>query len=156
MSLPLVLAPTFILVALTMLLTLCAGGGFSGGRGLGRGGLGGGGLGGGGLGGGGLGGRIASGWRGRAVSASGCATALDLEYRLPILLYVLTVVSMATRHADLVFVLLAWLFAALRVLLAAALVTGRSGSSPGLLDAASALVLAVAWGVFAVRILLGF
>lgn len=135
MSMPLVLAPTFILVALTFLLMLCAGGRLSGGQGLAGG--------------------IAGG-RGGTVSASGCATALDLQYRLPVLFYVLTVLSMATRHADLIFVLLAWVFAALRVLLAAALVTGRAGTTPGLLDAASALVLAVAWGVFAVRILLGF
>ncbi|MDC7789005.1 hypothetical protein PQJ75_21925 [Rhodoplanes sp. TEM] len=130
MSLPLVLGPTIILVALTFLLMLCAGGRVATGRSLTG--------------------------RGGAVSSSGCAAALDAQYRLPVLLYVLTVLSMATRHADLIFVLLAWVFAVLRVLQALALATGRAGTGPGMLDAAGALVLAVAWGVFAVRILLGF
>jgi hypothetical protein len=127
MSYPLVLTPLFVLVALAFLLMLCAGS-RSG----------------------------AVGERGAAVSQSGCAAALQEQYGLPVLFYVLTVLSLATRHADLIFVLLAFVFAALRVLHALALATGRGGTSPAMLHAASALVLAVAWGVFAVRILLGF
>jgi hypothetical protein len=132
MSYPLVLTPLFVLVALAFLLTLCAGTRAGTGAGL--------------LGGG----------RGAALSQPGCAAALQEQYGLPVLFHVLTILSLATRHADLTFVLLAFVFAALRVLHAAALVTGRGGTSPAMLHAASTLVLAVAWGVFAVRILLGF
>ena len=37
------------------------------------------------------------------------------QFELPVLFYVLTILSMMTRHADLVFVLLASVFVALRV-----------------------------------------
>lgn len=129
MSLPLVLTPLFVLMALAFLLMLCAGAG--------------------------TGARLAGGGRGAAVSQSGCAAALQEQYGLPVLFHVLTVLSLATRHADLIFVLLAFVFAALRVLHAMALATGRGDTTPAMLHVASALVLAVAWGVFAVRILLG-
>ncbi|RAI44046.1 hypothetical protein [Rhodoplanes roseus] len=129
MSLPLVLTPTFVLVLLAFLLMLCAGRG---------------------------GARIGTvGRGGAAVSGSGCTVALEEQYGLPVLFYVLTVLSVQTRHADLVFVLLAFVFATLRVLHAVALATGRGGTTPAMLHVASALVLAVAWGIFAVRILLG-
>ena len=45
------------------------------------------------------------------------------QFELPVLFYVLTILSMMTRHADLLFVLLAWVFVALRVLQALVHVT---------------------------------
>src|SRR6266852_5333821 len=38
------------------------------------------------------------------------------QLELPVLFYVLTILAMATRHADLAFVLLAWVFVALRLI----------------------------------------
>lgn len=129
MSLPLVLTPVFVLVALAFLLMLGANAS--------------------------AGSRAGSGTP-AVVSPGGCAAALQEQYGLPMLFHVLTVLSLATRHADLIFVLLAFVFAALRVLHAVALATDRGDTTPAMLHVASALVLAVAWGVFAVRILSGF
>ena len=101
-----------------------------------------------------LGAGTALGGRAR-LSRDRWAEALGDPHGLAVLFYVLTLVSMLTRHADLAFVLLAFVFVTLRVLRAVTVMGGRGGTAPGLLDRASALVLAVAWGVFAVRILLG-
>ena len=69
---------------------------------------------------------------------------------LSILFYVLT-----ARHADLVFVLLAWVFVALRCLQAFFHVTDNDVRRRGALLVSGAIVLAVMWAIFAIRILLG-
>jgi hypothetical protein len=73
---------------------------------------------------------------------------------LPLLFYVLTILAQMTRMADLLFVLLAWVFVALQVLDALAMVYSRGPGRHAMLLPASALVLAVMWGVYIVRILL--
>ncbi|WP_237718356.1 MAPEG family protein [Rhodovulum sp. PH10] len=134
---PVVLAPLLVEVLLTFALLLCAGGGLAGaGRGVSPRSMAPGGL-----------------------RADGCAAAYRAELELPVLLYVLTLVSIVTRHADLMFVMLAAVFVALRVLHAGVLVTGGAATGgaarrAGLLHVASAIVLAVAWGLFAISILL--
>ena len=77
------------------------------------------------------------------------------ELELPLLFYVLTILSIITRHADLLFVLLAWVFVVLRLARAYIHVTDNSVSRRGMVFLASAIVLAVMWAVFIVRILLG-
>jgi len=67
----------------------------------------------------------------------------------------LTILSIVLRHADLLFVLLAWVFVALRCLQAFVHVTDNDVRRRGPLFLAGALVLAVMWAVFALRILLG-
>ena len=74
---------------------------------------------------------------------------------LSILFYVLTALSIALRHADLVFVLLAWVFVALRCLQAFVHVTDNDVRRRGALLVSGAIVLAVMWAIFAIRILLG-
>src|SRR4029079_19471641 len=37
------------------------------------------------------------------------------QFELPVLFYVLTILSMITHHADLIFVILAWIFVAMRL-----------------------------------------
>jgi hypothetical protein len=73
------------------------------------------------------------------------------ELELPVLFYVLTILSIITRHADLIFVLLAWVFVVLRLVRAYIHVTDNN--VPVFL--ASLIVLAVMWAIFIVRILLG-
>jgi hypothetical protein len=77
------------------------------------------------------------------------------QLELAILFYVLTVLSIALRHADLVFVLLAWVFVALRCLHALVHVTDNDVRRRGALFVSGAIVLAVMWAIFAIRILLG-
>jgi hypothetical protein len=77
------------------------------------------------------------------------------ELELPLLFYVLTILSIITRHADLLFVLLAWVFVVLRLARAYIHVTDNSVSRRGIAFLAGAIVLAVMWAVFIVRILLG-
>ena len=74
---------------------------------------------------------------------------------LSILFYVLTALSIVLRHADLVFVLLAWVFVALRCLQAFGHVTDNDVRRRGALLVSGAIVLAVMWAIFAIRILLG-
>jgi hypothetical protein len=77
------------------------------------------------------------------------------QFELPVLFYVLTILSMMTRHADLVFVLLAWVFVALRVVQALAHVTTNDVRLRGIFYAAGAIVLLVMWLIFIVKIMLG-
>jgi hypothetical protein len=77
------------------------------------------------------------------------------ELELPLLFYVLTILSIITRHADLLFVLLAWVFVVLRLARAYIHVTDNRVSRRGMMFLASAIVLAVMWAIFIVRILLG-
>jgi hypothetical protein len=77
------------------------------------------------------------------------------QFELPVLFYILTILSMMTRHADLVFVLLAWVFVALRVVQALVHVTNNDVRLRGIFYAAGAIVLLVMWLIFIVKIMLG-
>ena len=77
------------------------------------------------------------------------------QFQLPVLFYVLTVLAIITRQADLLFVVLAWLFVAMR-LLHAFIHTGTN-YVPWRFYAflAGATVFLVMWIVFAAGILFG-
>jgi hypothetical protein len=77
------------------------------------------------------------------------------QFELPVLFYVLTILSMMTRHADLLFVLLAWVFVAMRVLQALVHVTSNDVRFRGGFYGAGAIVLLVMWLIFIVKIMLG-
>ncbi len=76
------------------------------------------------------------------------------QFELPVLFYVLTILAIETKHADLMFVLLAWVFVALRVLQALTHVTSNDVRFRGGFFGASAIVLLVMWIIFIVRIML--
>jgi hypothetical protein len=76
------------------------------------------------------------------------------QFELPVLFYVLTILAIETKHADLMFVLLAWVFVALRVLQALTHVTSNNVRFRGGFFGASAIVLLVMWIIFIVRIML--
>lgn len=71
-------------------------------------------------------------------------------YHLHTLFYVLVALAIQTRHADLVIVLLAWVFVVLQIFQAGFLTT--STNSRGIFIA-GALVLLAMWVYFAIRIL---
>src|SRR5665811_597355 len=50
------------------------------------------------------------------IRANQFAYAFSNQFELPVLFYVLTVLSIVTHHADLIFVALAWLFVIFRIL----------------------------------------
>jgi hypothetical protein len=77
------------------------------------------------------------------------------QFELPVLFYVLAILSIITRHADVFFVLMAWLFVTLRVLHALVHVTINDLRARAGLFVASAIVLTIMWVVFIVRMMLG-
>jgi hypothetical protein len=77
------------------------------------------------------------------------------QLELPTLFCVLTILAIITRHADLLFVVLAWVFVVLRCLHAFAHVTDNYVPRRGALFGAGAVVLAAMWAIFILRILLG-
>jgi len=91
-------------------------------------------------------------WPPRALQA---AYAFSNQFELPVLFYVLTILSIITRHADLIFVLLAWVFVVLRIFQAFVHVTSNNVRYRGMYFIAGAIVLTIMWVIFMVRILLG-
>ena len=77
------------------------------------------------------------------------------QFELPVLFYVLTVLAIITRHADLVFVVLAWIFVVFRILQAWVHVTTNNVKYRGAYYGIGALVLVVMWIIFMLRIVFG-
>ncbi|MET3691583.1 MAPEG family protein [Methylobacterium goesingense] len=76
------------------------------------------------------------------------------QFEIPVLFYVLVGFAMATRKADLLFVVLAWVFVATRFLHARIYLTTNHVPSRFRAFTAGTLVLLAMWIVFAVRIFL--
>jgi hypothetical protein len=77
------------------------------------------------------------------------------QLETPVLFYVLTVLAWITRHADYLFVVLAWIFVALRIVHVFIHVTDNNVPRRGAVFLASMVVLAVMWVNSAFHILLG-
>jgi hypothetical protein len=82
------------------------------------------------------------------------ANAFANQFELPVLFYVLTLLALATRHADRLFVAMAWLFVACRAWQAFIHVTSNNVRIRGAAYGLGALVLVAMWIIFMVRILL--
>jgi hypothetical protein len=89
------------------------------------------------------------------VRATQFANAFSNQFELPVLFYVLTILAMATRHADLLFVVMAWIFVLFRVLQAGVHVTSNKVELRGGFYGIGALVLLIMWLIFIIRIMLG-
>jgi hypothetical protein len=76
------------------------------------------------------------------------------QFELPVLFYVLVVLALITRQADLLFVLLSWIFVALRVFHAYIIVTTNYVPRRAQVHFAAMTILILMWGIFALRILL--
>jgi hypothetical protein len=83
------------------------------------------------------------------------AYAFSNQFELPVLFYVLTILAMITRHADLLFVIMAWIFVVTRILQALVHVTNNNVRLRGGFYGLGAMVLLVMWIVFIVRIMAG-
>jgi hypothetical protein len=76
------------------------------------------------------------------------------QFELPVLFYVLTILVIITHHADLLFVLLAWIFVLMRILQATVHVTNNNVRMRGAYYGVGALILVIMWIIFMVRIVL--
>src|SRR6476659_8533499 len=88
------------------------------------------------------------------VRASQFAYSFSNQFELPVLFYVLTILVIITHHADLLFVLLAWIFVLLRVLQAVVHVTNNNVRMRGAYYGVGALILFILWIIYIVRIIL--
>ena len=77
------------------------------------------------------------------------------QFELPVLFYLLTILEIITRHADFVFVVLAWIFVLTRIAQAYVHTTSNVVLRRGSIYVVGALVLIAMWVIFMVRILLG-
>ena len=77
------------------------------------------------------------------------------QTELPTLFYILTVLAYVTHHAGILFVVLAWIFVAFRLLHAYVHVTSNIPNARGALFGIGSLVLAVMWAIFIVQVLAG-
>ena len=84
------------------------------------------------------------------------ANAFHNQLELPILFYVLTIIAWDTRHADYLFIVLAWIFVIMRVIQAAIHVTDNNVRRRGLAFILGAIVLAIMWTIYMVEIIVGF
>jgi hypothetical protein len=69
---------------------------------------------------------------------------------------VLTILEIITRHADLLFVTLAWIFVVLRWVHALVHVTNNDVRVRGAFYGIGAIILVIMWLIYIVRILLAF
>jgi len=77
------------------------------------------------------------------------------QFELPVLFYVLTILAIISKHADFLFVVMAWIFVLTRLAHAYVHCTSNNLRARGSLFGIGALVLAIMWLIFMVRIMLG-
>jgi len=77
------------------------------------------------------------------------------QFEVPVLFYVLVILLIVLRHADLLFVILAWIFVLSRIVHAGIHVTRNEVLWRGQAYGLGAIVLFVMWVMFAVEILAG-
>jgi hypothetical protein len=90
-------------------------------------------------------------WPARTQQVGNC---FRNQFELPVLFYVLIALALPLRHADLVIVLLSWVFVITRFVHAGIFVTSNNVGQRGMTWFAGVLVLFAMWLYFALRILL--
>src|SRR5262249_28694080 len=91
-------------------------------------------------------------WPARTTQVGNC---FHNQLELPVLFYVLTILAWITHHADLLFVLMAWVFVAPRLAHAYEPVTSNVVRRRGAIYGVGLIVLVLMWAIFIVRILFG-
>jgi len=90
-------------------------------------------------------------WPVRATQVGNC---YRNQFELPVLFYALIALALPIRHADLVIVLMSWVFVITRLIHAGVFVTSNDLGRRSIAWIAGALVLLVMWLYFALKILL--
>ncbi|HET7191535.1 MAG TPA: MAPEG family protein [Pseudolabrys sp.] len=88
------------------------------------------------------------------VRATQFANSFANQFELPLLFYVLTILEILTHHADVLYVVLAWIFVATRVMQAMIHVSSNNVRLRGAWYGIGALVLVIMWLIYIARILL--
>lgn len=83
------------------------------------------------------------------------ANAAHNQLETPVLFYVLTILALVTRQADLLFVAMAWIFVIIRLVHAYVHVTSNRLALRGAIFGLATTVLMLMWFIFIVRILFG-
>lgn len=96
---------------------------------------------------------IALGERNWSKETQQIGNAFHNQFELPVLFYVLVAFALITRQADLLFVLMSWLFVALRVTHAWIIVTTNYVPRRAQVHFVAMIILALMWLIFALRIL---
>jgi hypothetical protein len=99
--------------------------------------------------------KLKMGERNWPAPAQQASNAFSNQFELPVLFLVLVPLAMLTRKADLLFVVMSWIFILSRIAHAGAYVTTNRLAYRFGAYVAGALVLLAMWAIFAVRILLG-
>ena len=82
------------------------------------------------------------------------ANAFGNQFQTPVLFYVLVVLAILTKQADLLFVVMSWIFVVTRLVHAYIHVSSNYLSHRFYAFAAGAVVLLLMWAIFAIRILI--
>jgi hypothetical protein len=90
-------------------------------------------------------------WPARATQIANCYAN---QFELPLLFYVLIAIALPIRHADLVIVMLSWVFVITRFVHAGVFVSSNDFGRRSMAWISGALVLLAMWVYFALRILL--
>lgn len=93
-----------------------------------------------------------SGWPARATQFG---NSFRNQFELPVLFYVAVLVAWTTRKADLLFVVLSWLFVLSRIGHALVHVTVNRVPLRGGVYAIGGVILTILWGVLIVRVMIG-
>jgi hypothetical protein len=99
--------------------------------------------------------KLKMGERNWPAPAQQASNAFSNQFELPVLFLVLVPLAILTRKADLLFVMMSWIFVVTRFAHAAAYVTTNRLAYRFGAYVAGALVLLAMWAIFAVRILIG-
>jgi hypothetical protein len=75
------------------------------------------------------------------------------QFEVPVLFYVLTILALITKQADLLFVMMAWIFVVMRILQAGVFVTSNHVPIRGAFFGIGFIVLVIMWILFIIRIL---
>ena len=90
-------------------------------------------------------------WPARVTQISNC---YHSQFQLPLLFYVLVILAWITRQADLIFVVMAWIFVLARIAHAYVHTTSNHVPTRFNVFAVGVIVLLIMWIIFAVRILI--
>jgi hypothetical protein len=75
------------------------------------------------------------------------------QFEVPVLFYVLTILALITKQADLLFVIMAWIFVAMRILQAGVFLTSNHVPTRGAVFGVGVIILVIMWVIYIVRIL---
>jgi hypothetical protein len=90
-------------------------------------------------------------WPARATQIANC---FSNQFELPLLFYILIALALPLRHADLIIVVLSWVFVVTRLVHAGIFVTSNDLRQRSLVWFVGVVVLFIMWIYFALRILL--